>query len=78
MSATPRRTALPFGGALAIALLLSACGLAETAGTAAATGASAAEQAKQARETEAQVEQQVLDAQAEAKRLRDAAEAAAN
>lgn len=78
MSATPRTTALPLGGALAIALLLSACGLAETAGTAAATGATAAEQARQARETEAQVEQQLLDAQAEAKRLRDAAEAAAN
>lgn len=78
MPATLRRTAPLTGGALAIALLLSACGLAETAGTAAATGASAAEQAKQAKEIEARVEQQVLDAQAEAKRLRDEAEAAAN
>jgi hypothetical protein len=69
---------LPTAGALSVALLLSACGLAETAGTAAATGASAAEQARQAREIEAEVEQQVLDAQAEAKRLRDEAEAAAN
>jgi len=78
MPGTLHRILPPTGGALAIALLLSACGLAETAGTAAATGASAAEQAKQAKEIEAQVEQQVLDAQAEARRLRDAAEAAAN
>jgi hypothetical protein len=76
MPATLRKAGLPTGGALIITLLLSACGLAETAGTAAATGASAAEQARQAREIEAQVEQQVLDAQAEAKRLRDEAEAA--
>lgn len=76
MSGMLRRILLPTGGALAIALLLSACGLAETAGTAAATGASAAEQARQAKEIETQVEQQVLDAQAEAKRLRDQAEAA--
>lgn len=78
MRGTSSRTFLPIAGALAVALLLSACGLAETAGTAAATGASAAEQARQAREIEAAVEQQVLDAQAEAKRLRDEAEAAAN
>lgn len=78
MRGTSSRTFLPSAGALAAALLLAACGLAETAGTAAATGASAAEQARQAREIEAEVEQQVLDAQAEAKRLRDEAEAAAN
>lgn len=62
----------------AITLALCACGLAETAGTAAATGASAAEQAKQGKEMEARVQQQIEDAQAEAKRQRDAAEAAAN
>lgn len=78
MPKMPHGKLLPTGSALAIALLLSACGLAETAGTAAATGASAAEQAKQAKQIEAEVEQQVLDAQAEAKRLRDEAEAAAN
>lgn len=69
------RTLMP---ALAATLLLSACGLAETAGTAAATGASAAEQAKQAKEIEAQVQQDVEAAQAEARRRLEEAEAAAN
>ena len=71
---TLRMLILPLG----ISLLLSACGLAETAGTAAATGASAAEQARQAKEMEAKVQQQIEDAQAEARRQRDAEEAAAN
>lgn len=62
----------------AAALALGACGLAETAGTAAATGATAAEQAKEAKAVEERVQQQIEDAQAEAKRQRDAAEAAAN
>lgn len=49
--------------ALALALPLSGCGLAETAATGAAGAQSQAEAARQAQKTEQQVQQQVDDAQ---------------
>ena len=56
-------------GLAAIALLLSACGVAETAAVAASQGASAAEQAKQAKEMEEKVIRDVEAAQKAAARL---------
>jgi hypothetical protein len=60
--------------ALAAAVLLSGCGLAETGAVAAAQGETAAEQAKQAKETQAKVEKQIEEAQKAAAAQRDAAE----
>jgi CHASE1-domain containing sensor protein len=64
-------------GLAAIALLLSACGVAETAAVAASQGASAAEQAKQAKEMEEKVIRDVEAAQKAADDARNAAEAQA-
>lgn len=57
-------------------LVLAACGLAETAATSATVGKSAAEQAEEAKDIQEGVQADLDAAQAEAKRQRDAAEAA--
>jgi uncharacterized protein YceK len=67
-----KRTLIP----LAIAALLSGCGLAETASTTATIAESEAEQAKQAQEMKAKVEQRIDAAEQMARQQRDAAEAA--
>jgi hypothetical protein len=67
-----KRTLIP----LAIAALLSGCGLAETASTTATIAESEAEQAKQAQQMKAKVEQRIDAAEQTARRQRDAAEAA--
>jgi hypothetical protein len=59
---------------LAIALSLTACGLAETAATGAAGAASEAEAAKQAEQTELRVRQQLDAAAQAAAKQRQAAE----
>lgn len=59
------------------AVLLSGCGLAETAVVAGANGASAAEQAKQAKQTEQKVRDDLAKADQVAADARAAAEAAA-
>lgn len=56
--------------------ILAACGLAETAATSATVGKSAAEQAKEAKDIQEGVQADLDAAQAEARRQRDAAEAA--
>jgi hypothetical protein len=48
--------------ALLLAVLLSACGLAETAATGATAAGSEAEAARQAQQTEQQIQQKVEDA----------------
>lgn len=63
---------------LALAALLSGCGLAETASTTAALAESEAEQAKQAQEMKAKIEQRVEATQQAAAQQRQAAEAAGN
>jgi hypothetical protein len=60
----------------AIAVLLSGCGVAETAAVAAANGASAAEQAKQGKEAEEKVLKDIDAAQQVAAEARNAADAA--
>jgi hypothetical protein len=59
---------------LAPAILLSACGLAETGATAAASGQSAAQQAAEARKTEEQVQQRLDEAATQDAARRAAAE----
>ena len=62
--------------AIAAALALAGCGLAETTAVAGAQAASAAEQAKQAREIEAKVQRDIDAAQAaQREALRQAEEA---
>jgi hypothetical protein len=61
----------------ASAVLLSGCGLAETAVVAGANGASATEEAKQAKQTEQKVRDDVAKADQVAADARAAAEAAA-
>jgi hypothetical protein len=56
------------------AILLSACGLAETGATAAASGQSAAQQAAEARKTEEQVQQRLDEAAKQDAARRAAAE----
>jgi hypothetical protein len=57
-----------------VALLLSGCGLGETAASSAAGGASAVEQAKEGRAMEARVQQQLDDAARQSAQQREAAE----
>ncbi len=64
--------------ALALAVAISGCGLAETAATAATQGAAAAEQARQGQELEAKVKRDLEAAQQSAKQQLDAAEAASS
>lgn len=67
-----KRTLIP----LALAALLSGCGLAETASTTATIAESEAEQAKQAQEMKAKIEKGIEDANKAAAEQRRAAEAA--
>jgi hypothetical protein len=69
------RLSLGLAAVLNSTLLLSACGVAETAAVAGAQGASAAEQAKQAKETEEKVVKDVEAAQKTAADARAAADA---
>jgi hypothetical protein len=59
-----------------IALMLSGCGLGETAASSAAGGASAVEQVKEGKAMEARVQQQLDDAARQAAQQREAAEKA--
>jgi hypothetical protein len=59
---------------LALMVLTSGCGLAETAGTTAAIAESKAEELKQAKQTQAKIEQKLDDAQEAAAAQRKAAE----
>jgi outer membrane lipoprotein-sorting protein len=61
---------------LALTVLLSGCGLAETASTTATIAESEAEQAKQAQQMKAKIEQGIDAAQQTAAQQRQAAEAA--
>jgi len=63
---------------LALAALLSGCGLAETASTTATIAESEAEQAKQAQQMKTKIEQNIDAAEHTARQQRDAAEAAGN
>jgi sensor domain CHASE-containing protein len=61
---------------LAALVLLSGCGLGETASTTAALAEAKAQEVKAAKETQAKIEKQLDEAQAAAAAQRDAAEAA--
>ena len=61
---------------LAVLVLLSGCGMAETATTTAALAEAEAQNAKAAKETQAKIEKQLQDAQNVAAQQRKAAEAA--